>query len=161
MRKKILVIFLGLMVLGGGGCRTVREKFVREKSAEREAPVYVTFKEYSDKPTRQVYIDYYLYTRGWLGALVEALEKGVSHKRQRHAAGEALMNLEQIISFFNQEGKDAAAGIHQELKEIEAQIREIPNLSRIRRNSLIRKTQRLKREFRANYTYTKAKEWLN
>ncbi len=160
MLKNILLVFLGLAIVSSGGCRTLRDKFIREKT-EEEAPVYVAFREYPDKPTRQVYTDYYLYTRGWLGELTKALDKGISHKRQRYAAEQALMNLEQIISFFNQDGRDAIEPLQEALQAIQAEINRIPNLSQTRRNFLIRKVQRVTREFGSSYSYSKVEEWLN
>ncbi len=121
MKKVNLIIFLGVIIVLSGGCRTLREKFVRQPS-QKEVPVYVDFKDYGETPTRQVYLDYHLYARGWLDELVKALNRGVSHKRQRYAIAEALMNIEQIISFFNQEGKDKIAPLYQELQEVQAEI---------------------------------------
>lgn len=160
MSNKVLFIFLGLVIALSGGCRTLREKFTREPKRQ-EAPVYVSLREYPDRPSRQVYIDYYLYTRGWLGELTKALERGISHKRQKYAAGEALMNFEQIISFFNQEGQAATASLHEELRLVYDEIERIPNLSQIRRDSLVRKVQSIKRSFSSQYTYTNVKEWLD
>lgn len=157
--KKFLFLFLSCLLIFSGGCRTLREKFIRQKP-RKEAPVYVAFKEYPQKPTRQIYIDYYLYVRGWLDELAKALEKGISHKRQSYAASEALMNMDQIISFFNQEGKDAISSLHSELQAVKAEIERIPNLSRLRRDLLIRKTQSIRREF-DSYTYSNVEEWLD
>lgn len=160
MKRRILVIFLLLLLGLNSGCRSLRKKFIRKEKKE-EVPVYVTPKEYPDKPTRDVYIDYYLYTKGWLEESVKALRKGISHKRQKHAIEEAIMNLEQIISFFNQEGKEKASSLHKKLKEIREEINRVPNLSRIKRDFLIRKIQNIKRDFDSNYTYTDVKEWIN
>lgn len=142
------------------GCRTVREKFVRERRSQ-EVPVYLTLRDYPEKPTRQVYIDYYLYTRGWLGELEKALIRGISHKRQFYAVSQALMNFEQIIVFFNPEGKEAAASLLADLRQIYSGIKQTPNLSQIRRNALVRSTQRVKREFTAGYPYSKVEKWLD
>jgi NTP pyrophosphatase (non-canonical NTP hydrolase) len=160
MKKNILFIFLLAVLVLNSGCHSLRKKFIRKKN-KKDVPVYVTPKEYPQKPTRDIYVDYYLYTKGWLGELIKALRKGISHKRQKHAIGEAIMNLEQIISFFNQEGRDAIGPLHDQLKKIQKEIKQIPNLSRYKRDSLVRKTQNIKREFDSNYTYTDIKEWLN
>lgn len=160
MEKKVFFIFLGLILVFSGGCRALRDKFIRQRE-EKEAPVYMALRDYPAEPTRQVYLDYYLYARGWLAELMQALQRGISHKRQRRAISEALMNVEQIISFFNQEGKDAIGSLHQELKEVKAEIEKIPNLSQIRRNALVRRVQRIKRDFSSNYTYSNAAAWLD
>ncbi|MCF7886966.1 MAG: hypothetical protein K9L71_00945 [Candidatus Omnitrophica bacterium] len=160
MKKRILYIFLLIVLVLNSGCHSLRKKFIRKKD-KKEVPVYITAKEYPDTPTRDIYIDYYLYTKGWLEELTKALRKGISYKRQRHAISEAIMNLEQIISFFNQEGKENIESIYQELQQIQAEIKRAPNLSRIKRDSLIRKISRVKRYFDSNYTYTDVEEWLN
>lgn len=160
MKKRILFIFLLTVLVLNNGCHSLRKKFTR-KQKEKEVPVYITPKEYPQKPTRDIYIDYYLYTKGWLEELAKALGKGISYKRQKHAIGEALMNLEQIISFLNQKGKENIEPLHQELQQIQAEIKRVPNLSRIKRDYLVRKVQRIAREFGSNYTYTDVREWLN
>lgn len=160
MKRRILVTLLLFFLLLNSGCRSLRKKFIRKEKKE-EVPVYVTPKEYPEKPTRDIYIDYYLYTKGWLEELVKALRKGISYKRQKHSIEEAVMNFEQIISFFNQEGKEEASSLHKKLKEIKEEINRVPNLSRIKRDSLIRKIQNIKRDFDSNYTYTDVKEWIN
>lgn len=160
MNRRILVIFLLILLALNTGCHSLRKKFIRRKKKE-EVPVYVTPKDYPEKPTRDIYIDYYLYTKGWLEELAKALRKGISYKRQKHAIEEAIMNLEQIISFFNQEGKKEISSLHRELKEIKEEINRVPNLSRIKRDFLIRKIQNIKRDFDSNYTYTDVKEWIN
>ncbi|MCF7873888.1 MAG: hypothetical protein K9L84_00725 [Candidatus Omnitrophica bacterium] len=160
MRKKALFIFLLVILVLNGGCHSLRKKFIRKKKEEK-VPVYITPKEYPQKPTRDIYVDYYLYVKGWLEELAKALRKGISYKRQKHTIDEAVMNLEQIISFFNQKGKENIESLHKELKQIQAEINRIPNLSRIKRDSLIRKVQKIKRKFDSNYTYTDVKEWLN
>ncbi len=160
MNKKVLPFFLSLILVLNSGCHSLRKKFVRKKK-EKEPPVYVTFKEYPQKPARDIYIDYYLYTKGWLEDLTKALRKGISYKRQKRATDEAIMNLEQIISFFNQDGVKAIDSLYRNLKQVQTEIKRAPNLSQIKRNSLIRKIENIKREFDSNYTYTDAKEWLN
>jgi hypothetical protein len=120
----------------------------------------VDFKDYPAKPSRDAYIDYYLFVRGWLDELVGALEKGISYKRQKRAIGEAIMNLEQIISFYNLEGKNAIYPLYEELVAIEGEVKKSPNMSQIRRNSLIRKIEHFKRRFERDFNYTDAEKWM-
>jgi predicted RND superfamily exporter protein len=160
MKKRILYILLLVVLASNSGCHSLRKKFIRKKN-KKEVPVYITTKEYPQKPTRDIYLDYYLYTKGWLEELTKALRKGISYKRQRYAISEAIMNLEQIISFFNQKGKENIESLYQELQQIQAEIKRAPNLSRVKRDSLVRKISRIKREFDSNYTYTDVEEWLN
>ncbi len=160
MNRIILFIIVSLMLVLNSGCQSLRKKFIRKEKKE-EVPVYISPKEYPEKPTREIYIDYYLYTKGWLDELAKALQKGISYKRQKRAIEEAVMNLDQIISFFNQEGKDNILPLQSELKKIEEEIKRVPNLSRIKRDSLIREIQNIKRDFDSNYTYTDVKEWIN
>ncbi len=158
--KKLLVVFLIAMLSVTSGCHSLRKKFTRKKKNTKELPVYVDFKDYPTKPLREDYINYYLFVRGWLDDLVEALKKGISYKRQRRAINEAIMNLEQIITFYNTEGKDAVYSIYEELQGFKEEMVKSPNMSETKRSFLIRKLQRLKRQFERDFNYTDAEKWM-
>ena len=158
--KKLLVVFLIAMLSVTSGCHSLRKKFTRKKKNTKELPVYVDFKDYPTKPLREDYINYYLFVRGWLDDLVEALKKGISYKRQRRAINEAIMNLEQIIAFYNTEGKDAVYSIYEELQGFKEEMVKSPNMSETKRSFLIRKLQRLKRQFERDFNYTDAEKWM-
>ena len=158
--KKLLVVFLIAMLSVTSGCHSLRKKFTRKKKNTKELPVYVDFKDYPTKPLREDSINYYLFVRGWLDDLVEALKKGISYKRQRRAINEAIMNLEQIITFYNTEGKDAVYSIYEELQGFKEEMVKSPNMSETKRSFLIRKLQRLKRQFERDFSYTDAEKWM-
>ncbi len=158
--RKLLIFLLVAMVSSTSGCHSLRKKFIRKKKYEKEAPVYVKFKDYPNKPSRGAYINYYLFVRGWLDDLTEALRKGVSYKRQRRAISEAIMNLEQIIAFYDTEGKDAVYPIYEELQGFREAMKKSPNMSEIRRNSLIRKIEKLKRKFEKDFNYSDSEKWM-
>ncbi len=159
--KQLFVVFLILSLVLNSGCHSLRKKFVRKKKPKKETPVYVDFKEYPTKPSRDAYIDYYLFVRGWLDELIGALEKGISYKRQRRAINEAIMNLEQIISFFNTEGKEKIYPLYEELLSMRSQVEKSPNMSEVKRNSFIRKVEHLKRRFEKNFNYSDAEQWMS
>ena len=158
--KKSLIIFLIAILSLTSGCHSLRKKFIRKKKYEKEIPVYVDFKDYPDKPSRESYINYYLFVRGWLDDLTGALKKGISYKRQRRAINEAIMNLEQIIAFYDSEGKDEVYPIYEKLQYFRDEITKSPNMSEIKRNLLIRKIEQLKRNFEKNFNYTDAEKWM-
>lgn len=159
--KKLFFAFLILLMGLNSGCHSLRKKFVRKKKSKKEVPVYVDFKEYPTKPSREAYIDYYLFVRGWLDELLAAAKKGISHKRQRRAISEAIMNIEQIISFFNTEGKEKIYPLYEELLSIGIQVNKAPNMSEVRRNSLVRKIEQVKRRFEKGFNYSDAEQWMN
>lgn len=162
MVRKILAFSLILTTLSAlCGCSSFRKKFIRKKKQQKEIPVYVDFKDYPPKPSRQAYINYYLFVRGWLDDLTETLERGISYKRQRRAINEAIMNLEQMISFYSAEGKDKIYPLYEELVRIRQDIKNSPNMSQIRKNSLIRKIKNFKRRFEKDFNYTDAQEWMS
>jgi len=159
--RKVLVFLLIVMLSVTSGCHSLRKKFVRKKKHTKETLVYVDFKDYPTKPSREAYINYYLFVRGWLDDLREALKKGISYKRQRRAINEAIMNLEQIITFYGAEGKDAVYPIYEELQDFREEMAKSPNMSEAKRNFLIRKIEQLKRRFEKNFNYTDAEKWMS
>ena len=159
--KKVLSLLLILLIFCGSGCHSVRKKFVRKKQIEKDAPVYVDFKDYAKEPSRDNYINYYLFVKSWLDDLVEALKKQSSYKRQKQAVNETILNFEQIVSFYNQEGKEKVSSLHQELLEMKAEVEKSPNMSEMKKYALIREISLFKREFERKLNYTDAKEWID
>ncbi len=160
MNRKIIILLILLVGLNSG-CYNIRQKFIRKKKEKEELPVYVDFKDYPQAPSRQAYIDYYLFVRGWLGELTSALNKGLSYKRQKRAINESVMNLEQIISFYNLEGKNKIYPFYEELLEIRKDIQRCPNMSDTKKNSLIRQIERFKRNFEREFNYSDAEKWMS
>ena len=159
--KKLTILLLISVILFNSGCHSMRKKFIRKKKVQEELPVYVDFKEYPEKPSREAYLDYYLFVDGWLDELIGALKKGVSYKREKRAIDEAIMNLEQIISFYNDQGREEAYDLYSELLGIRKDMEKNRNLSDLRRNYLVRKIEGLKRRFEKNFNYTDAERWMN
>ena len=159
MRK--LLIFLLVVILSlVSGCHSLRKKFIREKRHKKEALVYVNFKDYPAKPSRGAYINYYLFVRGWLDDLTEALRKGISNKRQRRAINEVIVNLEQIITFYDTEGKDTIYPLYEELQGFREALKKSPNMSELKRYFFIRKIERFKRRFEKDFNYIDAEKWM-
>ena len=158
--RKLLIFFLIAILSSTSGCHSLRKKFIRKKKHKPELPVYVNFKDYPAKPSRGAYINYYLFVRGWLDDLTEALRKGISYKRQRRAINEAIMNLEQMITFYDPEGKDAIYPFYEKMQDFREVIKKSPNMSEIKRNSLIRRIEQLKRRFEKDFNYTDAVKWM-
>jgi hypothetical protein len=159
--EKAVTLFLIFILFYTSGCVSLRRKFVRKKKYVEEAPVYVNFKDYPVQPSRDAYIDYYLFVRGWLDELEESLREGASLKREKRAINEAIMNFEQIISFFKPEGKEAIYPLYTELLAIRKQIQDNPNLGEMQRNSLVSQIERFLRRFEAGFKYTEAEKWMN
>ena len=159
--RKLLVFFLIVMVSLSSGCYNIRKKFIRKKKQGKEIPVYVNFKDYPSKSSRREYINYYLFVRGWLEELIDALKKGISHKRQRRAIDEAIMNLEQIVTFYDVEGQEKIYPFYEELGGFRKAIQNSPNMSDAKRNSLTRKIERFKRRFEKDFNYRDAEKWMD
>lgn len=160
MRKGLVFLLIAILSLTSG-CQNIRKKFIRKKKYKKEVPVYVNFKDYSHKPSRKAYVNYYLFVRGWLEDLAEALKKGISYKRQKRAINQAIMNLEQIITFYNHEGKEKIYSVYEELQALREMIVKDPNMSETKRNALVRKIERLKRRLEKDFNYTDAEKWLS
>ncbi|UCG34843.1 MAG: hypothetical protein JSW17_04940 [Candidatus Omnitrophota bacterium] len=158
--RKICLILLIFVAFFSCGCHSVRRKFVRKKRVEREVPVYVDFKEYPEVPSTDAYINYYLYVRGWLDELLGALDKGTSYKRKRRAIDETLMNLEQIMVFLSDDGRERIYPIYNGFVEVAEDIKKNRTMSENKANTLIKKIERLKREFEKDFNYVDAEKWM-
>jgi len=158
--RRICLILLIFVMFFSCGCHSVRKKFVRKKRAEKEELVYVDFKEYPEVPSTEAYINYYLYVRGWLDELLGALDKGTSFKRKKRAIEETIMNLEQIMVYFNEEGRERLYPIYDEFVEVEEEIKKNRTMSENKSNNLIKKIERLKREFEKDFNYVDAEKWM-
>ncbi|MDD5583524.1 MAG: hypothetical protein PHV55_00510 [Candidatus Omnitrophica bacterium] len=161
MTKKITILILLLTVFSTSGCHALRKKFTRKPKHQEETPVYVDFKSYPTKPSKEAYNDYYVFVEGWLQELEETLKAGQSFKRAKRGINETIMNLEQMISFFSQNGKEKVYPIYQDLLVIRKEIETNPHPSDIKRNSLVSKLQHFKRKFEAEFKYSNAQQWMS
>jgi hypothetical protein len=159
--KKILVFLLIAFVLSTSGCHTLRKKFTRQKKYQKEQQVYVGFKDYPNKPTKEAYLDYYLFVNGWLEDLIDALQKGTSLKREKRAINEAIMNMEQIIGFFNQEGKEKIYPLYEDLTGFKKEVDKNLNTNDIGKDSLIRSIEHFKRQFEAKFNFSDAQQYMD
>lgn len=158
--KKILVFLLIAAVFLPCGCYSLRKKFVRKKKYTKELPVYVDFKEYSRAPSKESYVSYYLFVRGWIDELITTVDKGVSFKRQKRAAEEIIMNLEQMMSFYNQAGKDEVYPLYEKFLAVKQEMEKNPYPSEVRRISFLKNLEHLKRVFESTCNYTDAGKWI-
>ena len=159
--RKLLFFFLILTVVLGSGCHSLRKKFIRKKKYEKEEVAYVSFKEYPRKPTREVYLDYYLFVRGWLEELEDALERGLGYTRQKRAINEAVMNFEQLMYFFeSDEAKKKINPLYEEILRIKIEVERGASMSELKRSSLLRDVGNFKRRFEKDFNYTDAEKWM-
>jgi hypothetical protein len=159
--KRFFALFLILvMVFDLGGCTALRRKFVRKRRKDLPPPLYLDLKEYPTTPTQDMYHQYWLFVRGWLEELSMSLEANSNAKRQRKAIDEAVINLEQIIYFYNEEGKQAIDPIYQELLAIRKDVHS-PYFNSAMNTSIVRKRiAKAKRNFERDFTYDKASIWF-
>ncbi|MCK9615313.1 MAG: hypothetical protein M0R48_07415 [Candidatus Omnitrophica bacterium] len=164
--RKILILLLAGIILSTGGCYSLRKKFIRKKKYQKEEPVYINFKNYPAKPSRDAYVDYFLFVKGWIDDLTESLRierfnTGYNTKREKRAINGAVMNLEQIISFFNQEGKEKIYPLYIDLVKIRDSMEKSPNMSSPRRALILQKIEHFRREFEAEFKYSEAQKWMD
>ncbi len=159
MYKILNLIILLAILVDLSGCYTLRKKFIRKKKKE-EPIVYVNFKEYPQVPTKEVYLDYYLFVQGWLEELYDALTITYNRKKQKQAIEEAIANTQQMIFFFNEEGKKQASSFYSELLEIKKLIN-TPTLNPIQKQRLAERVEKLMRLFPRIFCWSKASMWLS
>lgn len=165
MRKILILLLVGIM-FSTSGCYTLRKKFIRKKKVQQEEPVYINFKDYPAKPSRDAYVDYFLFVKGWTDDLMESLKierlnTGYNNKREKRAINGAVMNLEQIISFFNQEGKEKIYPLYVDLVKVKDTLEKEPNMSPARRSLMLQKVEHFRRAFEAEFKYSEAQKWMD
>jgi len=159
IKQKITFSLLIMMLFLSSGCLTLRKKFVRKKKSEKEPVSYVDFKEYPDVPSKKIYHNYYVFAQGWLEDLYHALTKTGNRKKQQQAVNEAIMNVEQMITYFNEEGKEKTSGLYQELLEMQKQVSS-PVLNQLEENHLAKKVERLKRRIIRELDWRVVSAWV-
>jgi len=160
MRKLLSLILVLLMILDFSGCQALRKKFVRKRRKEKPPPLYLELKDYPQVPTKDMYDQYHLYVRGWLDELMHTIEEESNAKRQKKSIDEAVMNFEQIMYFYNEEGKKAAEPLYKELVSLREEIHNPYFALSGNFSSTTRKISRLKRDFEKNFSYEDALEWM-
>ena len=164
MKKLFFLLLIGI-IFSTSGCYSIRKKFIRKKKVQQEEPVYVNFKDYPTKPTREAYVDYFVFTKGWLEDLTESLQieklnRGYNNKREKRAINEAIKNLEQIIAFYNQEGKEKIYPLYKDLVKIREKMEKDPSMSPIERTRILQKVEHFRREFEGEFNYRQAEKWM-
>ena len=159
MTRKIFFILIAVFLFQG--CQNLRGKFVRKKTQERETAVYVDFKDYPERPSPEAYRNYYLFIEGWFNELKDALDRDISWKREKRAINEAVMNLEQMMFFFNDEGQAAAEPFYSDVVALREEIGKFPRKSSFQRYRLIRRVEYLQRELGRNFRYRDIEQWLD
>ena len=140
-------------LLSLSGCYKIRKKFTRKKKYRKEPPVYVDFKDYSEIVSRQSYVDYYLFTRGWLQDLAESLREEGGFGRKKRAVNEAIMNLGRMASFYGDGGEEKIKPLRGPLLIIKEEIESDPNMTEVRRAILRAGVEHLKRKFETEFNY--------
>lgn len=158
--RKISIAVLLIMCIVCCGCHSLRKKFIRKKKYHKEELVYVDFKEYDNSLSVEAYNDYYVFVRGWIDELIGSLNKGMSFKRQKRAIDEIIMNIEQMMAFYNQEGKDRIYPLYEDFLAAGEDVRRSPNMSDIQKSSLIRRLEHYKRRFESEFNYKDAQAWI-
>ncbi|OQX81203.1 MAG: hypothetical protein B6D56_02890 [Candidatus Omnitrophica bacterium 4484_70.1] len=156
MRKKLILLSIVILFFG---CYSLRKKFVRKKKRVSSPSVYVDFKEYKSPPSSQLYQDYYLFACGWLEELIKGLKFTQNTKKQRQAIEEAIFNMEQMMAFLNEEGRKKLSSLYKELLEIKKEIYSA-FLNDPRRESLIKKTEKVLRKLSSQFSLSKASVWM-
>jgi hypothetical protein len=161
LRKKHFYagLLIGLFLINVVGCRVLRQKFVRKKTAEEETPVYVNFKDYSQAPPKRIYNDYYYFTSGWLSEIVSGLEDNFNYKRQSYAIDEVVANLGKIRNMLSDSGKEAIAPLIAKAKKVQKKL--APNLTNLERRFLLQEVEMLKIRFDRKFDYGSVEKWLN
>jgi len=157
MKKKdiLLLVFIAFISCS---CYSLRKKFVRKKKVTKKMPVYVDFKTYQEPKSQEIYEDYYLFTCGWLEELIKSLNFTGNRKKQKQAIDEALMNMEQMMVFLNQEKKEELSLIYEELLKIKEKIYS-SFLNDIEKELIVKKIEKILRKLHSQFSWSKIAKW--
>ncbi|MFC1515050.1 hypothetical protein ACFL5X_04025 [Candidatus Omnitrophota bacterium] len=160
MRKVISILIISVLMLNCAGCYALRRKFVRKRKKDTPPPLYLELKEYPHVPTQEMYHQYWLFVRGWLDELIQSINEKPNTKRQKKAIDEAVMNFEQIVYFYNEEGKDVIGPMHTEILAIREVVHDPYFTSSMNKTIIKKRIATVKRRFEMDFTYAKAQDWL-
>ncbi len=158
--KRIAVLIVTIAVFFcTSGCAGLRSKFVRKKRAEKKPVVYVDYKQYSDVPPRESYQEYYVFTQGWLSEALQSLRYSGNRKKIRQAFSEALINIEQMLFFLDQDGQDQLASLHARLQELQEEYIAF-SANEMKKSSIINRLESFSREFQRKFSMNNAAQWM-
>lgn len=159
MKRVAVLIVIFAVLLSSSGCTGMRTKFVRKKRVEKKPVVYVDYKQYSDVPPKESYQEYYVFTQGWLSEALQALSYNGNRKKIRQAFSEALINIEQMFFFLDEEGQEELASLHGQLQELQEEYISF-SANEMKKSSLSGRLESFSREFQRKFSMSNAAQWM-
>ena len=155
----LFFVFSSLVLICG--CETLRKKFIRKPKNERkmEEPVLSPQKYNPEFEKDVLYRNYFVYWRSWQDELIAALDADLSHKKQIDCVYQAVMNLEKVRAFLNEDKQKELDVYIEELKALQEKIIK-GNLAGAKTVMLKNKLKINKRNILRNFIYSKVKDDL-
>lgn len=100
--KREIVFLIVVSLFFSSGCRAITSKFVRKKDVKKEPTVYAMPREYPLSDNKELYIDYYVYARGWMKELVSGLQSQTD-KKIVASCQSVVENLTGLRAFFEEQ----------------------------------------------------------
>ena len=147
-----------IVILLTSGCYSVRKKFVR-KQAPKEPEVYLNLKNYS-KNIAADYDNNVMFFKGWCEEAIDGLYDGGNRKRVKRSLDEAISCMENIMGYYNEEGRNKILPLYQDLKAINDDFCQSSRASVVDFVRFKRRIEMVKAEFLLNFKYHEAKKWL-
>jgi len=143
-----------MIVLFSAGCYSLRKKFIRKKSVEKEDAVYVDFKKYEAAEASGAYKDYELFFNSWLDEALKTINTTSNRKRVRRCLDEALINLEHMVSLCNRAGRNSFYHMYKDLSMIKSDFKDNPPVTSFDNNSYIQRITAVKSQFFTRFRYS-------
>jgi len=156
MRNNIFIISFIILFIFLNGCAPILKKFVRKRRRTQSAPLYLKPREYPSLSNKELYNEYFVYIRGWMQELIQALKDKISRKKIIASCKGVIENLTYLKSFFHTQP-------HQ-LKKIDFYIKEYTqiqesfekgNVSSALWEKFIYRAEKLQRDFEKDFRYSK------
>lgn len=162
MRIQKILLFTGclFLILTLTGCEAFTRKFIRRPKEKKVEDVVLAPKDYSvfDISVEERYRKSFVFWKSWQSELITALGSSASHKKRRACVEEAVLNLQSLSPFLNDEKQ----------KDLEVYLVRMRNLSEdierdIHGRNIIqqrRRAQSLKRAILRDFSYPRVKGHL-
>jgi predicted ATP-dependent protease len=161
IKKMLMLIFFGMLMLELVGCEAFVRKFTR-KSKKSDTPIEMVLvpEEYKgpNMSKEEIYRQYYTYWSTWHDELLNSLVQSASLKKRIDCAEQALKNLVYLRNMLTADGQKSFDAQIARLNDLLGEIKNDPYGSN--NNRSFREAEKIKSNIHKGFIYPKIKNYL-